>query len=68
MLKSDSVGVGWVHVEAEHHSTLVMLGDVAVRHPDARVRYVEKDVHSLAGSHQHRVLPDQVLLAGRVTR
>jgi len=31
-------GVGRLDVEAEHHPALVVLGDVAVRHPAARVR------------------------------
>ncbi len=35
-----SVRVCGRHVEAEHHPALVMLGDVAVRHPDAGVRHV----------------------------
>jgi hypothetical protein len=37
-----------------------MLGDVAVRHPDARMRDVEKKVDSLASGHKDRVLPRQV--------
>src|SRR4051794_18651227 len=55
-------------VEAEHHSALVMLGDMAMRHPDPRVRYVEQDVDRLTSPHEHRVLPYQVLLFGAVAR
>src|SRR3954469_10213278 len=55
-------------VEAEHHSALVMLGDMAMRHPDPRVRYVEQDVDRLTSPHEHRVLPHQVLLFGAVAR
>src|SRR5215210_1658829 len=60
------VGFCRQNVEAEHHPALVMLGDMAMRHPDAGVRDVEKNVDSLAGPHQHRVLPDKVLLGGPV--
>src|SRR5204863_2594142 len=49
-------------VEAEHHPALVVLGDVAMRHPATRVRDVEEDVDRFAGAHEHRVLPDQVRL------
>jgi hypothetical protein len=45
-------------VEAEHHPALVVLGDVAVRHPTAGGRHVEQDVDGLAGSYE----PDEVLL------
>jgi hypothetical protein len=41
---------------------LVVLGDVAVRHPPAGVGDVEEDVDGLASPHQHGVLPDGVLL------
>src|SRR5437868_10665347 len=41
-------------VEAEHHPALVMLGDVAVRHPPARIRDVEQDVDGLASADEHR--------------
>jgi hypothetical protein len=44
-------------VEAEHHPALVMLGDVAVRHPEARVADVQEDVHPLPGTYEHSVLP-----------
>src|ERR671911_786493 len=54
-------------LEAEHHSALVMFGDVAVRHPEARVAEVEEDVHGLPGPHQHRVLPHQAGLDHSVT-
>src|SRR5262245_43276764 len=50
------------HVEAEHHSALVVLGDVTVRHPSAGVRDIEQDVHRLAGADEDRVLPDEVRL------
>src|SRR5436190_21308313 len=50
------------HVEAEHHSALVVLGYVAVRHPAAGVRDLEHDVHAFAGADQHGVLPHQVVL------
>src|SRR5215217_6420983 len=56
MPPDDSVG----YVEAKHHSALVMLRDVAVRHPETRVAYVEEDVDSLAGRYQHRVGPHQI--------
>src|SRR5256885_1414634 len=46
-------------VEAEHHAALVVLGDVAVRHPEADVGDVQQDVDRLAGADQHGVLPDQ---------
>src|SRR3954466_10176173 len=45
--------------EAEHHSTLVVLSDVAVRHPTARIGDVQQDVDRLAGKHEHGVLPSQ---------
>ena len=49
-------------VEVEHHPALVVLGDVAVRHPAPRVGDVQEDIDDLAGAHQHRVAPDQVRL------
>ena len=45
-----------------------MLGDVAVRHPKSRVGYVEKDVDSLAGSHEHGVFPNQIALCLVISR
>src|SRR3982751_88197 len=51
----------WRHVEAEHHAALVVLGDVAVRHPAPRVRDLEQDVDRLARPPKHGVLPDQVV-------
>src|SRR4051812_44487525 len=48
------------HVEAEHHPALVVLGDVAVGHPPARVGDVEQDVDDLTGAHQDGVGPHQV--------
>src|SRR3982751_3825856 len=50
----------WDDVEAEHHPALVVLGDVAVRHPPPGVRDVEQDVDGLTGPHQHGVLPDEI--------
>src|SRR4051812_49180074 len=52
--------VGGLDVEAEHHAALMVLGDVAVRHPAAGVGDVEQDVDDLAGAHEHRVGPDEV--------
>jgi hypothetical protein len=37
--------------EAEHHSALVVLGDVAVGHPEAGVGDVEQDVNGFARAH-----------------
>ena len=45
----------------------MVLGDVAVRHPQARVGDVEQDVDGLAGTDQHGVLPDQVGLHNPVS-
>src|SRR5207247_448498 len=42
------------HLEAEHHAALVVLGDVAVRHPQSGVGDVEQDVDGLAGAAEHR--------------
>jgi hypothetical protein len=44
----------------------VVLGDVAVRHPDPAIRDVEQDVDGLAGAHENGVLPDEILLARAV--
>src|SRR5688500_4375492 len=49
-------GPGGDDGEAEHHPGLVVLGDVAVRHPPAGVADVEEDVDGLAGADQHGVL------------
>src|ERR1044072_1953622 len=38
--------------EAEHHPALMVLGDVAVRHPPTRIRDVEQDVDGLAGANE----------------
>ena len=46
-----------VDVEAEHHAALVVLGDVAMRHPPSRIRDFEQDVDRLAGRDQHGVFP-----------
>ena len=54
------------HGEAEHHAALHVLGDVAVRHPQAGVGDVEQDVDGLAGADQHGVLPHQVGLGHAV--
>ena len=59
---SSAVVVRRFDVEAEHHPALVMLGDMAVRHPDARLGHVEQDVDGLAGPDEDGVLPDEVLL------
>ncbi len=45
-----------------------MLGDVAVRHPAARIRDVEQDVDGLASADEHRVLPDEVRLENIIAR
>src|SRR2546423_8028759 len=55
-------------VEAEHHAALVVLGDVAVRHPDADVGDVQQDVDRLAGADEHGVLPDQAGLDRPIAR
>ena len=39
-----------LHVEAEHHSTLGVLGDVAVCHPQSGIANVEEDIDRLPGS------------------
>src|SRR3954451_8113974 len=44
-----------LHVEAEHHAALVVLGDVAVGHPEPGVGHVEQDVDRLAGLDEHGV-------------
>src|SRR4051794_1165050 len=49
-------------VEGEHHPALVVLGDVAVRHPAAGVGDVEEDVDGLPGPDEYGVLPDEVRL------
>src|SRR3954467_10700322 len=49
-------------LEAEHHSTLIVLGDVAMRHPPPGVRDVQQDVDRLAGKHQHSVFPYEVVV------
>src|SRR5687768_400885 len=54
--------VSRIDVEAEHHAALVVLGDVAVRHPTADVGDVEQDVDRFAGAHEHGVLPHEVRL------
>ena len=59
--------VPWQDVEAEHHPALVMFGNVAMRHPTAWVGHVEEDVHRLACSDEHRVLPDEVRLLDAVS-
>src|SRR6476619_7495104 len=55
-------------VEAEHHSALVVLGDVAMRHPSARIRDVEHDVDGFSCSHEDGVLPDEVRLLDAIAR
>lgn len=44
----------------------MMLGDVTVRHAQAGGADVEQDVDRLVGSHQDRVLPDEIRLDHRV--
>src|SRR5687768_2745395 len=61
-------GLSRLDVEAEHHPALVMLRDVAVRHPATGIADVEKDVNRLARADEHGVLPDEVRLGGTVTR
>src|SRR4030095_445373 len=56
----------FVHIEAEHHSALVVLRDVTVRHPRPRIRDVQQNVNRFPGTHEHRVLPDEVLLVDPV--
>src|SRR4051812_5624460 len=48
--------------EAEHHSALVVLGDMAVRHPHPDVGHIEEDVDGLAGLDEDGVLPHEVVL------
>src|SRR5215218_6200119 len=55
-------------VEAEHHPALVMLGDVAMRHPTTGVRDVQEDVDRLACADEDGVLPDEVRLDDPVPR
>ena len=50
-----------VNLEREHHPGLVMLGDMAVRHPCPGV-HVEQNVDSFARSYEYGVLPDEVPL------
>ena len=56
------------NAERKHHATLVVLGDVAVRHPHTCIRNVQQKVHRLPGSHQHGVFPDKVRLKFTVAR
>ena len=63
-----SVGRGWLmaasHPRArpgsEHHSAFVVLGDVAVRHPESGVGDVEQDVDGFARAHEYGVFPGEV--------
>lgn len=50
----------WLDLEAEHHAALVVLGYVAMGHPQAGIGHVEEDIDRLAGRHQDGVLPDEV--------
>src|SRR3954451_15533596 len=54
--------------EAEHHSALVVFGNVAVRHPSTGIGDAEKDFHGLVGSHQDGVLPHEVRIRLAVAR
>src|SRR4029077_8907655 len=61
-----AIGNGWrrhwsiavVNLEREHHPGLVMLGDMAVRHPGPGVRHVEPNVDGFARSYAYGLLPD----------
>ena len=53
-------------IEAEHHSALVMLGNVAVSHPSARIRDIEEDVDGFPGADENGVFPDEVRLIDAV--
>ena len=44
---------------------IMVFCDVAVSHPARGMRHVEQDVDGLAGAHQHRVVPDEILLGVR---
>src|SRR3954452_1868711 len=48
--------------EAEHHSALVVFGDMALRHPHPDVCHIEEDVDGLAGLDEDGVLPHEVVL------
>src|SRR5947209_8029020 len=54
--------------ETEHHSALVVFGDVAVRHPSTGIGDAEKNFHGLVGSHQYRVLPHEVRIRFAIAR
>ena len=55
-------------VKAEHHSSLDVLGNMAMGHPDTGVGYVEQDVDGLAGADEYRILPRKVGLGCAVPR
>jgi hypothetical protein len=57
-----------VDVKDEHQAALVVLREVAVRHPAARVRDVEEDVDGLVRAHEHSIPPDEVRLGHAVAR
>src|SRR5690242_13352858 len=58
--------VGGVDREAEHHPALVMLRDVAVRHPATGIGDVEQHIDDLAGGDEDCVLPDKIRLRGSI--
>ena len=55
-----------VDTEAEYHPALVMLGNMAMRHPETGNCDIEEDVNDLAHGHEHRILPDEVRLRNAV--
>ena len=57
----------FVDWEGEHHSALVVFGDVAVRHPHTGIRHVEEDVDGLVRTDEDRVLPNQILLGQMIS-
>ena len=58
----------WLDGERHHHSGLQVLGDVAVEHPLAGIRYFQEKVHGRPHRQQRRVLPSQVLIRHSVAR
>ena len=57
--------LSWRDVEAEHHPALVVLGDVAVRHPTSGIGDIEEDVESgFARGRYGGALTENLALAG----
>jgi hypothetical protein len=54
--------------ESQHHATLVVLGDVAMGHPEPGPRDLQENVDRLAGRDEDRVLPDEVRFHDSVAR